>query len=82
MIAIGSVAMTARGRPVDQRADIWAFGCVLFEMLTGRTAFGGDSATDILARVIERQPDWAALPGLRRDGRLPHERPRSRLGPR
>ena len=52
----------ARGRQVDQRTDIWAFGCVLFEMLTGRAAFGGDSATDVLARVIEREPDWRLLP--------------------
>ena len=52
----------ARGQPVDKRADIWAFGCVLYEMLTGRRAFAGDSLTDTLAQVIEREPDWRALP--------------------
>jgi Tol biopolymer transport system component len=52
----------ARGRVVDRRADIWAFGCVLFEMLTGRRAFPGESVTDTLARVIEREPDWTSLP--------------------
>ena len=52
----------ARGRPVDKRADIWAFGCVLYEMLSGRRVFGGDSVTDTLAKVIEREPDWTALP--------------------
>jgi serine/threonine protein kinase/Tol biopolymer transport system component len=52
----------ARGQPVDKRTDIWAFGCVLYEMLTGRRAFTGDSLTDTLAHVIEREPDWRALP--------------------
>jgi len=52
----------ARGRVVDQRTDIWAFGCVLFEMLAGRAAFTGDTVTEVLAKVIERDPDWAALP--------------------
>jgi serine/threonine-protein kinase len=52
----------ARGRSVDERADIWAFGCVLFEMLGGRTPFAGESVTDVLAKVIERDPDWSALP--------------------
>jgi Tol biopolymer transport system component len=52
----------ARGRAVDERADIWAFGCVLFEMLAGRTPFAGDSVADILAHVIERDPDWSSLP--------------------
>ena len=52
----------AKGKPVDRRADIWAFGCVLFEMLTGRSAFTGETVTDVLARVIEREPDWAMLP--------------------
>jgi len=52
----------ARGQPVDKRTDIWAFGCVLYEMLTGRRAFSGDSMTDTLAHVIEREPDWRAVP--------------------
>jgi serine/threonine-protein kinase len=52
----------ARGRPVDKRADIWAFGCVLYEMLTGRRAFDGLDTADVLARVIERTPDLKALP--------------------
>ncbi len=52
----------ARGRPVDQRADIFAFGCVLYEMLTGRPAFEGDNVPDILARVLERDPDWSRVP--------------------
>ncbi len=52
----------ARGRPVDKRADIWAFGCVLYEMLTGRQAFSGESTTDILAEVVQREPDWSLLP--------------------
>ena len=52
----------ARGQSVDKRTDVWAFGCVLYEMLTGRRAFGGDNVSDILARVIEREPDFGALP--------------------
>jgi len=52
----------ARGQPVDKRTDIWAFGCVLYEMLAGRRAFAGDSLTDTLAHVIEREPDWVAVP--------------------
>jgi Tol biopolymer transport system component len=52
----------ARGKAVDKRADIWAFGCVVFEMLTGQAAFAGDGVSETLARVIEREPDWDALP--------------------
>ena len=52
----------ARGKRVDRRADIWAFGVVLYEMLTGQRAFGGAEITDVLARVIEREPDLGRLP--------------------
>ena len=52
----------ARGRAVDKRADIWAFGCLLYEMLAGRPAFGGDTTTDILAAVVQQEPDWSRLP--------------------
>ena len=52
----------ARGKPVDKRADIWAFGAVLYEMLTGRRAFDADDTSDTLALVLTKDPDWAALP--------------------
>jgi serine/threonine protein kinase len=52
----------ARGKTVDKRADIWAFGVVLFEMLTGRSLFAGDDVSQTLARVLERQPDFSKLP--------------------
>jgi serine/threonine-protein kinase len=52
----------ARGKTADKRADIWAFGVVLYEMLTGRRAFGGDEVSDVLAAVLAREPSWEAVP--------------------
>ena len=52
----------AKGRSVDKRADIWAFGCVLYEMLTAKRAFDGDDVTDTLTLIITKEPDWTALP--------------------
>jgi eukaryotic-like serine/threonine-protein kinase len=51
----------ARGKPVERRADIWAFGCVLYEMLAGKQAFAGETATEVLAAVIMKDPEWGAL---------------------
>src|SRR5437762_2506934 len=52
----------ARGKPVDKRADIWAFGVVLYEMVTGRRLFAGDELSDVLAAVLRQDVDWSALP--------------------
>jgi Tol biopolymer transport system component len=52
----------ARGRPLDERTDVWAFGCVLYEMLAGRRAFAGADVADTLSRVLQREPDGALLP--------------------
>jgi eukaryotic-like serine/threonine-protein kinase len=68
--AVGSVLGTAaymspeqaRGGTVDRQTDVWAFGCVLYEMLTGQRAFAGESVSDVIARIIERDPDFDALP--------------------
>ena len=76
----------AKGQPADTRSDIWAFGCVLFEMLTCKRAFGGEDVADTLAAVLRADPDWSAVPAdarlirpllercLRKDARkrLPH----------
>jgi serine/threonine protein kinase/Tol biopolymer transport system component len=61
----------ARGKRVDHRTDIWAFGCLLYELLTGRMAFPGETVSDTLASILQREPDWAKLPnrvppGIRR----------------
>ncbi len=52
----------AKGRPADRRADIWAFGCLLYEALTGRRAFVGETVTELLAAIMRDEPDWSALP--------------------
>jgi eukaryotic-like serine/threonine-protein kinase len=52
----------ARGKPVDKRTDIWAFGCVLYELLTRKEAFRGETVSDTIAAVLEREPDWHELP--------------------
>ena len=52
----------AKGKPADRRADIWAFGCVLFEMLAGQQAFAGETLSDVLVRVLHHEPDWQMLP--------------------
>ncbi len=61
----------AKGRPADKRSDVWGFGCVLFEMLTGRHVFEGDTTTEVLSGVLKSEPNWQLLPadtpqGLRR----------------
>jgi Tol biopolymer transport system component len=52
----------ARGRPVDRRTDIWSFGCVLYECLTRKPLYEGETVSDLIARILEREPDWSALP--------------------
>lgn len=52
----------ARGQPLDARSDLWSFGCLLYEMLAGRKAFDGETLSDILVAILDRDPDWGALP--------------------
>ena len=52
----------ARGKPADKRSDVWAFGCVLYEMLTGRRAFAGDSVAEVMTAILARDVDWSAVP--------------------
>ncbi|MGH8015056.1 MAG: serine/threonine-protein kinase, partial [Candidatus Zixiibacteriota bacterium] len=65
-VIIGTVAYMspeqARGLAVDTRSDIWSFGCVLFECLAGHPPFTGETNSDLIARILEREPDWDALP--------------------
>jgi serine/threonine protein kinase len=65
-IIVGTVAYMspeqARGKPLDKRSDIWSFGSVLYEALTAKKAFPGETATDTLAAIIKREPDWSSLP--------------------
>jgi eukaryotic-like serine/threonine-protein kinase len=88
-VLIGTVAYMspeqARGMDVDKRSDIWAFGCVLFEMLAGRSAFGGASTLESIAGILERDPEWTRLPDTvpavvrRLLGRCLEKDPRRRL---
>ncbi len=52
----------ARGKLLDRRTDVWSFGCVLYEMLTGRSPLLGETLSDTIAKVLDREPDWEALP--------------------
>ena len=65
-VIVGTVAYMspeqARGKPVDRRSDVWSFGCVLLECFAGRPAFTGETASDLIAKILEREPDWTALP--------------------
>ena len=70
MTGVGMILGTAaymapeqvKGRPADKRCDVWAFGCVLYEMLTGKRAFPGDDTSEVFASILAREPDWRALP--------------------
>ena len=55
----------AKGRPADKRSDIWAFGCVLYEMLTGTRPFDGEDVTDVMVAVLSKEPDWTRVAGTR-----------------
>ena len=52
----------ARGKSVDKRTDIWAFGCILYEMVSGRAPFAGETVSDTIGKILEREPDWSVLP--------------------
>ncbi len=52
----------ARGKATDRRTDVWAFGCLVFEMLAGRQAFGGETVSDVMAAILKEEPDWSVLP--------------------
>ena len=52
----------ARGQSVDRRTDVWSFGCILYECLSGRQTFGGETVPDVIAHMLEREPDWSAIP--------------------
>ena len=52
----------ARGRGAERSADVWAFGCILYECLSGRQTFAGETISDVIARILEREPDWSAIP--------------------
>ena len=68
----------ARGKRIDKRTDIWAFGCVLFEMLTGKRAFAGETTSDVIAAIIERAPDLSWLPRVDAAARSARHRAMSR----
>ncbi|HXG56531.1 MAG TPA: protein kinase, partial [Vicinamibacterales bacterium] len=65
-VIIGTAAYMApeqaRGKPADRRADVWAFGCVLYELLTARRPFDGETMTDVLSAIVSKEPDWTLLP--------------------
>jgi len=65
-VILGTAAYTspeqASGKPVDKRSDLWAFGVVLLEMLSGRRVFDGETVSHVLAAVLTKEPDWTALP--------------------
>jgi serine/threonine-protein kinase len=70
MTAVGVILGTAaymapeqaRGKAVDRRADVWAFGCLLYELLTGAKPFGGETVTDVMSAIVSKEPDWTRLP--------------------
>jgi eukaryotic-like serine/threonine-protein kinase len=76
----------ARGKPADTRSDVWAFGCVIYEMLTGTRPFAGDDVADVLASVLAREPDWTQLPATLSPAlgmfirRCLHKNPKQRIG--